>query len=405
MKARQAVIMVGGKGTRLRPLTETCPKPVLPVAGKPCIWYLMRSMARAGVEEIILACGYRSEMIEQALGDGSDLGVRITYTYEDEPRGTGGALKLIEGMLDPVFIASNGDVFADIDLDGQVARHLETGADVTVALTPVPNPWEFGVARIADDGSISEFREGLKPGQTFSDLINAGVYVVDKKVLAGIPEGRFYDFSKELFPKIIAEGDKLMGFPLSGTWMDVGRPSDYLKANLHVASGKGSEGAVERSSLQGRVFVGKGAAVSESELSDSVVMEGASVRGSRLSRAVVLPGSKVEGSEVRDSIIGSGCVVEGAVVRNSVLGEGEAVRPGEVRDDGRKVRGRTFLVLSTGSQTLMSALPSSTNLLAAERAFSSILAAYANLNGWNPRSRKAPNAALTTHQVFQEGSA
>ncbi len=339
MKVRQAVIMVGGKGTRLRPLTETCPKPILPVAGKPCIWYLMRSMARAGVEEIILACGYRSGMMSQALGDGSDIGVRIRYTYEDEPMGTGGALKLIEDQLDPVFIASNGDVFADIDLKGEVERHFESGADVTVALTPVPNPWEFGVARIADDGSILEFKEGLKPDQVFSNLINAGVYVVDKRVMAGIPEGQFYDFSKELFPKIIAEGGKLMSFPLSGIWMDVGRPSDYVKANLCVASGNPTnKGAVKGGAVSGKSYVGDGAVISDSVLIDAVVMDGALVERSRLTRVVVLPGCTIRGATIDDSIIGAGCMInEGAAVSNSVLGDRETVEIGETRDDGRDV--------------------------------------------------------------------
>lgn len=377
MKVRQAVIMVGGKGTRLRPLTETCPKPVLPVAGKPCIWYLMASMARAGVEEIILACGYRSEMVVQALGDGSDLGLRISYAYEDEPMGTGGALKLLEDRLDPVFIASNGDVFADIDIAGEVERHLESGADVTVALTPVPNPWEFGVARIADDGSILEFKEGLKPDQVFSDLINAGVYVVDRKVLSGIPEKGFYDFSKELFPKIISEGGRLMGFPLSGTWMDVGRPSDYLRANLYVASKSDRVlGKVQGGSLAGRIYVGEGAEVTGSDVSDAVIMEGASARGSRIASSVLLPGASVEGASVERSILGRGCrICEGAVVRNSVLGDGEVVGSGETRDDGRKVRGQTFLVLSTGSHTLMSPFPDLTYLSASRRDLISSLAA------------------------------
>jgi len=338
MKVRQAVIMVGGKGTRLRPLTETCPKPVLPVADKPCIWHLMNSMAKAGVEEIILACGYRSEMITQALGDGSDIGVKIVYAYEDEPMGTGGALKLLEDRLDPVFMASNGDVFADIDISKEIERHFETGADVTVALTAVPNPWEFGVARIAEDGTILEFKEGLKPDEVFSDKINAGIYVVDKKVLAGIPPG-FYDFSKELFPKIIESGGKLMSHPFPGLWMDVGRPSDYLRANLFVASVEHNVlGTVSGGAIQGSFYIGDGAVLSEAVIVDSVVMKNACVERSRITHSVVLPGSSIKGATIDNSIIGPKCEIrEGAVVRNSVLGEGEVVEIGETRDEGRRI--------------------------------------------------------------------
>ncbi len=345
MRVRQAVIMVGGQGTRLRPLTESCPKPILPVAGRPCIWYLMRSMARAGIEEIILACGYRPEMMEGALGDGSDLGIKISYSYESEPMGTGGALKLVEDRLDPVFLASNGDVFADIDLRAEIDRHLDSGAEVTVALASVPNPWEFGVARVADDGSILEFREGMKEGETFSDQINAGVYVADKNVLERIPAGRFCDFSKEIFPEIISSGGKLMGYPLDGIWMDVGRPSDYVKANLCMASREpgDSSSRISGGSSEGPVFVGEGAFAKDSDIDSAVLMGGAEVVGSRLRRAVVLSGSRIEGADVEDSIIGRGCrVCAGAVVRNSVLADGDVVGPGEKRDDGRKVRSDLF---------------------------------------------------------------
>ncbi len=345
MRVRQAVIMVGGQGTRLRPLTESCPKPILPVAGRPCIWYLMRSMARAGIEEIILACGYRSEMMEEALGDGSDLGIKISYSYESEPMGTGGALKLAENRLDPVFLASNGDVFADIDLKGEVNRHFGSGAEVTVALVPVPNPWEFGVARTADDGSILEFREGMKEGETFSDLINAGVYVVSRDALARIPAGRFCDFSKEIFPEIIASGGKLMGYPLEGVWMDVGRPSDYVRANLCMASREPGDSLsrISGGSASGPVFVGEGSFARDSHIDSAVIMGGSEVIGSRLRRVVVLGGSRIEGASIEDSIIGRGCrVCAGASVRNSVLADGDAVGPGETRDDGRKVRSELF---------------------------------------------------------------
>ncbi len=339
MKVRQAVVMVGGLGTRLRPLTENCPKPVLPVAGRPCIWYLLRSMARAGIEEIVLACGYRSAMMKEALGDGSDLGVRLRYSYEDEPMGTGGALKLLEKELDPVFVAANGDVFADLDVSAEIERHFASGADVTVALTEVPNPWEFGVARISPEGFISEFREGMKPDEVYSNLINAGVYVVDRKVLGSIPAGKFYDFSKHLFPEIIANGGKIAGYPLTGTWMDVGRPSDYVRSNLHAADAEPRVlGTVSDSEVSGPFYLGEGSSVSDSKLDSVSVMPGSSIIGSSLRRVVVLGGSSIEGAAIEDSIVGRGCRIEkGAVVRNSVLADGDVVASGEIRDDGRAV--------------------------------------------------------------------
>ena len=148
-KVRQAVLMVGGKGTRLLPLTENKPKPMLSVADRPCIWYLIRSMARAGIEEVILGCGYKPGMME-ALGDGSDLGVSIVYSYEDEPRGTAGAMKIVQNRLDDTFVAANGDVFADLDVAGEIERHIEMGAAVTDLLTPVDNQCEYGIAHVDD---------------------------------------------------------------------------------------------------------------------------------------------------------------------------------------------------------------------------------------------------------------
>ena len=187
-KVRQAVVMVGGKGTRLLPLTETRPKIILPVADRPCLWYLLRSLARAGIEEVILACGYKSEQMREAIGDGSDLGLSIIYSYEDEPLGTGGAMKLVEDRLDDVFVAANGDVFASIDVASEIREHIDSGASVTISLTPVDNPCEFGIARVQPDGRITEFKEKPKPEEVFSNLINAGVYVLNRSVLGYVPE-------------------------------------------------------------------------------------------------------------------------------------------------------------------------------------------------------------------------
>ena len=189
LPVKQAVIMVGGKGTRLLPLTKNKPKPILSVNDRPCLWYLIRSFAQAGIKQIFLACGYRSKELESSIGDGSDFGVEITYSFEDEPLGTAGAIKLLEDELDDVFIAANGDVFADIDVIDQVNSHINTKSSITIALTKVDNPCEYGTALVGDDGRIMRFMDKPKPEEVLSDLINAGVYVVDKAVLSFIPLG------------------------------------------------------------------------------------------------------------------------------------------------------------------------------------------------------------------------
>ena len=207
-EVRQAVIMVGGKGTRLLPLTLTRPKPAMPVLDKPFLKYLIESMADAGIEEIFLACGYKSDVLAHAIGDGSDMGVRIIYSDEDTPLGTGGAIKRLEDRLDPVFLAANGDTLTSVDIAAQIREHFESGAAVTDSLSEVDDPSQAGVVRIDGDGRVLEFQDKPKREEACSNLVNSGVYVVDKKVLEYIPKDTFYDFSKDLFPLLIEKGER-----------------------------------------------------------------------------------------------------------------------------------------------------------------------------------------------------
>lgn len=340
MKVRQAVMMVGGKGTRLLPLTLNTPKPVLPVVGHPCMWYLARSLARAGVEEIILACGYRSEKVPELMGDGSDLGVRFTYVYESEPLGTGGAIKAVEDILDPVFIAVNGDVFCDIDLRKQIDIHFDTEALVTISLTTVDNPWDYGTVEMGEGNRIVGFKEKPPREEVTSNLINAGVYVVDKRVLEHVPSGCFYDFSKELFPHLMEIGGRMSGVPVDGVFMDVGKPHELLCVNLLMAQREHSDEAYEVTdcTVDGTLYVGPDQEVTSSRLSETVLLGGGVVRDSELDHVLVMDGASIEGARITNSIIGVGCVIgRGSVVSNSVLGDGETVAPGEIRDDGRNV--------------------------------------------------------------------
>ncbi len=339
-KVRQAIVMVGGMGTRLRPLTENKPKPMLSVADKPCIWYLMRSLARAGVEEVILACGYKPGMME-SLGDGSDLGIRIVYSYEDEPLGTAGAIKNVESRLDDTFIAANGDVFADIDVAKEVEEHISSGAKITIALTPVENPCEFGIARVDETGRILEFKEKPKPEEVFSNLINAGVYVIEKEVLSYVPEKQFYDFSKNLVAEVMKDGGRIQSYKLTGTWMDVGRPHDLLEANLNVAENeyrlKRWDSAVECCTT-GAFYVGPGASVGNTRAVKTVISKDSKVTDSNLDRVLILNGCTVDGAKITNSILGDGCRVgKGAVISNAVFADNTVVSPGEKIEGDRIV--------------------------------------------------------------------
>ena len=323
----QAVLMVGGKGTRLRPLTERYPKPILPILDKPCVMYLIESLVKAGIDEVIMACGYRSEHMAAAIGDGSDLGISITYSYEDEPMGTGGAIKLLEDRLDDVFVAVNGDVFSDMDIGLEIEEHIGSGADVTISMVEVDDPTEYGIIGLDDTGRITRFKEKPKREEAFSNLINSGVYIVRKEVLGFIPEGKQYDISKELFPLLLEKGYHLHGHRIHGHFRDVGRPYDLYQANVEVALRNGG-------ARGGLLYSGNGSTIDGSGLSDSVVMEGCSIRDSDISGSLILPFAFINGSTIRDSILGRGCIVgKGCTIEGVTLGDGAIVPDGSVIKD------------------------------------------------------------------------
>ena len=335
-EVRQAVIMVGGKGTRLLPLTLTRPKPAMPVLDKPFLKYLIESMADAGIEEIFLACGYKSDILAHAIGDGSDMGVRIIYSDEDTPLGTGGAIKRLEDRLDPVFLAANGDTLTSVDIAAQIREHFESGAAVTDSLSEVDDPSQAGVVRIDGDGRILEFQDKPKREEACSNLVNSGVYVVDKKVLGYIPKDTFYDFSKDLFPLLIEKGERLQGHMAKGIWVDIGRPPDLIRMNLVMADrlyrGHDWSDSAEDSVLDGTVYLGDGTVVRSSKVSESVISKGCDVRSSYLSGTFVMGACRIDGARVENAILGEGCVLKkGCLVVDSVLKDGTVV------DENRKI--------------------------------------------------------------------
>lgn len=328
-KVNQAVIMVGGMGTRLRPLTETCPKPILPVLDKPCLSYLIENVASAGIEEIILACGYKYPLLAETIGDGSDTGVRISYSFEDEPLGTAGAIKKVEDKLGDTFVAINGDVFSHIDIEAMTEEHFSSEATVTISLTEVQNPCEYGIARLEKDGRISEFREKPKAEEVFSNLINAGIYIVQKEVLSLVPAGQ-YDFSKELVPELMKRGCRIQGYVYTGPWLDVGRPSDLIGANLmaattHSKKDKLTEGLSE-SSVKGPFYIGEGSSMKGSVSDSSVVHKGCTVTDSNLTGSLIMKDCTVISSKLSNSILGKGCKVDSSIIEDSVLGDGTILK-------------------------------------------------------------------------------
>ena len=314
----QAIVLVGGEGTRLRPLTLTVPKPALTLVDRPFLAYMVEWLAGHGVTEVVLACGYRPDALREALeGEEERAGVAIRYVVEPEPRGTAGAFRYaadeLGDDLDDRFLALNGDVLTDLDLTALLRAHEERSARATLGLYPVEDAAAYGLVETGAGGEVLAFTE--KTGKRAPGEINAGMYVLERSVLDLIPPGEEVSIERDVFPRLV--GDGLHALRLDGYWMDIGTPDRYLQASWDILEGR-VETRVEPTA-PGR-FVDPAA----------IVDAGAKVGP----RAVLSAGCRVEaGAEVRESVLLDGCAVgEGAVVSGSILAPGVEVEPGAVLD-------------------------------------------------------------------------
>ena len=334
-------MLAGGEGTRLRPLTLTTPKPVMPLAGRPFLSFMLDWVHSHGAEEVILSCGFMSDAVKSVLGDIYE-GMRLRHVTEEEPLGTAGPVRLAydEGLLEERVLVLNGDVLTDIDLTAELEQHERTGARATLALYSVDDTSSYGVVPTDAEGRVSEFIE-KGGGEAPTNRINAGAYVLERDVVESIPAGRAVSFEREVFPALI--GDGLYGYDAAGYWIDIGTPERYLEATWDLLAGRvhstlpprdetgsliyencllagahvgpqtvlgrhcsvGTDARVERSVLHERVHVGADATVIE-----SVLAEGARVGA----RARVGP----------DAMVGANAVIEA----DAVVGLGARVEPG-----------------------------------------------------------------------------
>jgi mannose-1-phosphate guanylyltransferase len=326
----QAVVLVGGEGTRLRPLTLTQPKPALPLVDRPFIRYMVDWLGRHGIDEVIMACGFKAEDLRDALGDQVPGGPSIRYVEEDEPLGTAGPVRLAadQGLLGDRFMVLNGDVLTDLDLTALQRQHAETGAVCTLGLHPVDDPTSYGLVRRDSDGVVLGFLEKPKPAEIDTDEVSAGCYVIEREVLDLIPPGRAVSIEREVFPRLVGQG--LYGRRLEGYWMDIGTPQRYLQASWDIL-----EGRVETELPgDGGPYVSDEAEIAAGATVEprAVVRAGSSVaEGGLISESVLLDGCRVgEGAEVRGAILAAGVEVgAGAtVVAGSVLGAGARVEAG-----------------------------------------------------------------------------
>src|SRR3954449_12310038 len=279
----QAVILVGGEGTRLRPLTSTVPKPVVPLVDRPFLVYMLEWLKRHGIEDIVMAMGYLPTAVRNVLGDGSAFGVRLRYVEEPDPRGTAGALKFAEDLLDERFLMLNGDVLTDIDLTAQIARHESTGAQATLALVPVEDPSAYGLVRLEDDGAVRGFLEKPAADEIDTNLISAGAYVLERGILELIPAGRAVSIEREVWPRLV--GDGLFAYASEAYWLDIGTPERYLQATFDIMEGIVRTAAGERP----EAVVGRDCEIDESAHVGRMVVLGDGVRvgpHSRIERSV-----------------------------------------------------------------------------------------------------------------------
>jgi mannose-1-phosphate guanylyltransferase len=338
----QALVLAGGEGTRLRPLTYTTPKPILPLAGRPFLSFMLDWVHSHGVDEVILSCAFMSDAVKLVLGDIYD-GMRLRYVVEEEQLGTAGPVRLAydEGVLEERLFVLNGDVLTDIDLTAELEEHRRTGARATLALHPVEDTSSYGVVPTAEDGQVKEFIEKGGGGAP-TNRINAGAYVIEREAVESIPAGRAVSFEREVFPSLVGHG--LYGYDAAGYWIDIGTPERYLEATWDLLAGRmrsslpprdetgslvyencllsgahvgpqsvlgrhcsvGTDARVERSVLHERVHVGADAAVVEAVLAERVRVG---------ERARVGP----------QAMVGAGAVIP----PDTILPAGARIEPGE----------------------------------------------------------------------------
>ena len=353
----KAVVMAGGEGTRLRPLTSNQPKPMVPIVGKPCMAHILELLEQHGVDQVIVTLAFMPQAIRSYFGDGESFGLAIEYSVEESPLGTAGSVRLASDKLDDTFLVISGDALCDVDLSAIVRAHRKKEAAVTIGLKSVENPLEFGIVVTDEDGRIERFLEKPSWGQVFSDTINTGIYVLEPEVLRHIPDDRPFDFSKELFPLLLEMGRPLYGHVFDGYWQDIGDLDQFRQANVDALDERVRLN-IPGIRLRGNIWLGEGVDIDDlasiegpallgnycriapdasvgaySVLSSSVTL----LERAHTERAVVDASTHIgRSARVEGAVVGRNCdirahvhVQEGAAIGDEVtLGAQSAVLPG-----------------------------------------------------------------------------
>jgi len=332
----EAILLVGGKGTRLRPLTVNTPKPMLPVAGVPFTAHQIARARAAGVSRVVLGTSYRAEIFSDYFGDGAAAGVDLVYRVEDEPLGTGGAIRnaaeaLTCGPDDPVLVF-NGDVLSGLDIAGLVQQHKAADADVTIYLTRVDDPRPFGLVPTDGNGRVTAFLEKPKTAaEIVTDQINAGCYVFRRSVIDSIPADRPVSVERETFPGLLADGSTVLGVVDEAYWLDLGTPLAFVKGSTELVQGLISSPALPGPTGEALVLPGAQVEPGARLIGGSTVGEGCIIGADAVvDGSVLLPGATVgAGSRVRGSVLGAGAVIGDDVVLDEVVvGDGARIGAG-----------------------------------------------------------------------------
>ncbi len=353
----KAVVMAGGEGSRLRPLTVTRPKPMVPIVGRPVMEHILKLLKAHGITDVVVTVQYMASAIEDYFGDGSQWGMHISYSREEVPLGTAGSVKNAEAMLDEPFLVISGDALTDFNLSDIIKYHEERKALATLTLAHVANPLEYGVIITDESGHIRQFLEKPSWGEVFSDTINTGIYVLDPVIFSYFDRDKPYDFSQELFPLMLKKGDPIYGYVADGYWCDVGNLAEYMKANADVLQGRANV-QVPGTDLGGGVWVEDGVEIApdaqifgpaflghDCKVKSGVIVHGPSAIGAytiiddraQIDRSVVWNNSYIgERAELRGALVGTSTSVkskavmfEGAVIGDhSVVDESAIIQPG-----------------------------------------------------------------------------
>ena len=334
----KALILAGGKGARLRPLALHIPKPIVPLANIPFLFFQIDRIKRAQITEIILSLSYQPRKITDIFGDGMKYGVTMRYTHEDLPRGTAGALKAAENLIDDTTIVLNGDILTDTDLVDVLQYHRAKNAEATIVTARVMNPVGYGLIEAAADGRVVRFTEKPPEDEVTGDTINAGIYILERSILDRIPGEGTQSFERELFPAMVQEGARIYAYITHGYWQDIGSPQKYLEASFGVISGRTklpgypqkacppnnwdkNEVSIDSFSiLDGKCVIKSGVVIENSVLGEGCRVE----EGAMIKDSVIWSGSRIlSNARIERTIVGRQCHI----------GEGARLRPGTVLGD------------------------------------------------------------------------